>query len=474
MLHKKKTFLFKKKPTMDCRQFCSKKRAPPCNPVYCRGPVGATGATGPAGQTGALLPSGVNYSDYLFWNGASWAVGDSQVHLGAHAGEVSQGGNAVALGNNAGNSGQKNDCIAVGTQAGETEQGIYNIAIGYQAGQTGQLSYSIAIGCEAAQTDQGDSCIAIGNGAGETSQESGAIAIGYTAGLVGQKTQAIAIGTVSGGTDKGKGAIAIGTNAGFTGQKDDAIAIGSATGKTDQGAQGIAIGRNAGNVSQGEAAIAIGDNAGIAGQGVQSVAIGCSAGSASLGDYSIAIGNGAETTVARSIVLNADSGPLPAPVATQGFFVNPVRADLSAGNSHGVYYDPTTCEIRYEAAKTFVIDHPTDADRYLVHACLEGPEAGVYYRGEGELVDCKTWVQLPDYVSWLATNFTVQLTQISRSEDEGFARLRAGRVVDGRFAVYGDPCAFAWHVHGLRQHLETEPLRAQVEVRGDGPYRYIA
>jgi hypothetical protein len=263
--------------------------------------------------------------------------------------------------------------------------------------------------------------------------------------------------------------------AGNQGQKRHTVAIGYTAGFNLQDEYAIAIGSGAGNSMQKVQSIAIGKNAGNADQGVQSVAIGCKAGSTSLGDYSIAIGNEAATTRANSIVLNADFGPLSTPVMTKGFFVNPVRDNLaSAGNNHGMYYNPTTCEIRYEAAKTFVIDHPNDADRYLVHACLEGPEAGVYYRGEGELVDGKTWVQLPDYVSGLATNFTVQLTQISRSEDEGFARLRAGRVVDGSFAVYGDPCAFAWHVHGLRQRLETEPLRAKVEVRGDGPYRYIA
>jgi len=33
-------------------------------------------------------------------------------------------------------------------------------------------------------------------------------------------------------------------------------------------------------------------------------------------------------------------------------------------------------------SKTFVREHPLNKDKYLVHACLEGPEAGVYYRGE--------------------------------------------------------------------------------------------
>ena len=28
--------------------------------------------------------------------------------------------------------------------------------------------------------------------------------------------------------------------------------------------------------------------------------------------------------------------------------------------------------------KTFIIEHPQDTEKYLIHACLEGPEVGVY------------------------------------------------------------------------------------------------
>ena len=46
-----------------------------------------------------------------------------------------------------------------------------------------------------------------------------------------------------------------------------------------------------------------------------------------------------------------------------------------------VMYDTATSELWYSgsnagsANKTFVIDHPDDSDKYLVHVCLEGPEA---------------------------------------------------------------------------------------------------
>ena len=37
--------------------------------------------------------------------------------------------------------------------------------------------------------------------------------------------------------------------------------------------------------------------------------------------------------------------------------------------------------------KSFIIDHPDDSSKYLVHVCLEGPEAAVYYRGKGEITN---------------------------------------------------------------------------------------
>jgi hypothetical protein len=133
---------------------------------------------------------------------------------------------------------------------------------------------------------------------------------------------------------------------------------------------------------------------------------------------------------------------------------------------------PVPRDLTKTPSKAFVIDHPVDRDRYLVHGCLEGPESGVYYRGESVLSNGKVRIELPAYVPYLASHFTVHLTQISTGEDT-FARLKAGRVVAGGFTVYGDPCEFAWHVFGTRQPLQTEPMRNQVDVLGHGPYRYV-
>jgi hypothetical protein len=124
-------------------------------------------------------------------------------------------------------------------------------------------------------------------------------------------------------------------------------------------------------------------------------------------------------------------------------------------------------------AKTFVIDHPKDESKYLVHACLEGPEAGVYYRGTGTIAELETSVEveLPDYVDALAADLTVQVTPIYN----GAVRvLNASCVSNNKFTVYGDSGDFWWHVYGRRASVVVEPKKSSVSVLGTGPYRWIA
>jgi len=68
------------------------------------------------------------------------------------------------------------------------------------------------------------------------------------------------------------------------------------------------------------------------------------------------------------------------------------------------------------ASKLFDIPHPTKEKKRLVHACLEGPENGVYVRGR--LVG-KNVIELPDYWRGLVdpASITVNLTQIGSSQD---------------------------------------------------------
>ena len=137
-----------------------------------------------------------------------------------------------------------------------------------------------------------------------------------------------------------------------------------------------------------------------------------------------------------------------------------------------MWYDPTTKEIQYDTTKTFVIDHPTKSENYLVHSCLEGPEAGVYYRGEGKITfGNSVIINLPDYTDAFF-DFSVNVTSIGKPITLGVSRVR-----NCKFEVYGPPnetCEFFWTVYAKRGNVVVEPRKENVTVNGDGPYRWIS
>ena len=108
----------------------------------------------------------------------------------------------------------------------------------------------------------------------------------------------------------------------------------------------------------------------------------------------------------------------------------------------------------------------------MVHGCLEGPEAGVYYRGKDEIRDEESvTIELPDYVKNMATDLTIQITPIY--DGKTLKTFNVSEVEDNKFTVYGPNGKFYWIVHGKRLSFPVEPLKEQVNVKGDGPYRWI-
>jgi len=114
----------------------------------------------------------------------------------------------------------------------------------------------------------------------------------------------------------------------------------------------------------------------------------------------------------------------------------------------------------------------------LVHGCLEGPEAGVYYRGEGIINKEHTEIEitLPEYVRKLANNFTVHITSHSNK-----ILLSCSKVINNKFKVekyefcknINEEVEFSWIVYGKRYSIEVEPLKDDVKIKGDGPYKYV-
>jgi hypothetical protein len=133
--------------------------------------------------------------------------------------------------------------------------------------------------------------------------------------------------------------------------------------------------------------------------------------------------------------------------------------------------------------KNFIIDHPLDPSRYLVHATLEGPEGAVYYRGSAHLDHGRAEIALPSYFEALTRRDgrTVQLTNIDGFDPIAVLRQDGASVRDGRFVVGSSNAestqAFDWEVKAVRADgppLVAEPRRDEIAVAGFGPYTFIA
>ncbi len=114
--------------------------------------------------------------------------------------------------------------------------------------------------------------------------------------------------------------------------------------------------------------------------------------------------------------------------------------------------------------KNFDIPDPrfNDESQRLVHSSLEGPEVGVYYRGEDRLKDGKAVVELPGYFEALTKKEgrTVLLTPKFETDDKSVSNLAASAVVDGKFSVMAVDSfnlgqRFYWEIKAVRADVET-------------------
>ena len=127
--------------------------------------------------------------------------------------------------------------------------------------------------------------------------------------------------------------------------------------------------------------------------------------------------------------------------------------------------DVLKCGVKY-----FIIHHPLNPrDKNLVHACIEGPELAVYYRGEGRLNREGAEVVLPEYFEKLVRTEgrTVLITPIW--EDNSLVScIAASEVRDGRFWVRAiddkNPNQrFYWEVKGVR--ADVDPLEVEKDKK---------
>lgn len=137
-------------------------------------------------------------------------------------------------------------------------------------------------------------------------------------------------------------------------------------------------------------------------------------------------------------------------------------------------YNAGVGEIVYDTTKTFFIPHPITSSKCLVHACLEGPEACIYYRGKSSVTnDNDTVIELPDYVDYVGSEFTIQITKIFSGKESLGKSYDVSEVTNGKFTVYGPNGSFYWLVHAKRNNINVEPNVNDYNLCGDGPYTYI-
>ena len=107
-------------------------------------------------------------------------------------------------------------------------------------------------------------------------------------------------------------------------------------------------------------------------------------------------------------------------------------------------------EVLMAKTKNFVIDHPSEAGKKLVHACLEGPENAVYIRGR---VTNKQSIVFPPYwkdlIDW--TTVTVNLTPIGAHQNVIVKRFDDAQVY--LQSNGGIPIDCFYHVYATRKDV---------------------
>jgi len=435
------------------------------------GPTGHIGYTGPAGYTGIT-----GYTGYTGYTGSTGPTGAGYWNYTETVSPTIYYNNSVAIGKN-----NITSNLYILDISGNTNiSNLLNVSGGI-TGTTGSFTYL--------KTNQDSTINGLTIGVGTTGATGN-----YFNTVVGYN--ALASNTNYTSSNEAFGYDALVNNT--TGYNNTAIGFATLKSNTT-GNNNIAVGRLAlNNIISTSANTAIGKSALQNTTGLNNTAIGILAANNDLYgsyntylggntdvvnttqtyQYSTAVGYNAIIDASNEIVLGGNNSGYPN-IKIPGSYVgiggvfntsSNFALDISGNiNITGTLYKNGT-------TKTFVIDHPYDETKYLVHACLEGPESGVYYRGEGIISDnISTTIDLPYYVEKLATNFTVQVTQIYEDEnsENTSVNLKCSRVKNGQFKVYGENCGFFWIVYGTRNTIPVEPLKSETDVKGSGPYKWI-
>ena len=119
--------------------------------------------------------------------------------------------------------------------------------------------------------------------------------------------------------------------------------------------------------------------------------------------------------------------------------------------------------------KLFDIDHPTKGEGHrLAHACIEGPEVGVYYRGR---LRNKKVIELPQYWKGLVhtDSISVQLQPIGAHQDIIIKRWDDTKIYLQSKANFPIDCFY--HVYGERKDVDGLVVEYEGKSCEDHPQR---
>ena len=183
------------------------------------------------------------------------------------------------------------------------------------------------------------------------------------------------------------------------------------------------------------------------------------------------VGNASDFSSAEGTVMIGADGNMSAAEALKvkgGVVVDPERGDIHDSNLKNVTGQSCSFSgstINKQSWKGFDIEHPNKEGHRLRHISLEGPEAGVYYRGR---IKNEKMIRLPSYWKGLVNvdTITVQLQPIGAHQniivkrwDDEFIYLQGQG---------GMPINCFYHVFGER--IDGEKLI--IEYEGDTPDKY--
>ncbi len=155
--------------------------------------------------------------------------------------------------------------------------------------------------------------------------------------------------------------------------------------------------------------------------------------------------------------------------AVKGTSVNTSGFQAAAGylgfsNITGVF---ASGNLTATGTKSFIDPHPTDASKVIAYVALEGPEAGIYFRGRGRFENGMATIQVPENFRMVgdADGMTVQVTPIGKMANVAVLSFDLNQIVVQANA----DVEFFYTVNGMRKAFKDyTPIQDNIYFGREG------